>query len=94
MSELILQQIVNGIVLGSIYTLVALGLTLIYGILEVVNFAHGEFYMFGAFVAFLGVDRLGMPYLPAIAAAAAVSAVFGFLVERLLIRPLIRRKAP
>ena len=94
MSELILQQIVNGIVLGSIYTLVALGLTLIYGILEVVNFAHGEFYMFGAFVAFLAVSRLGMPYLPAIAAAAAVSAVFGFLVERLLIRPLIRRGAP
>jgi branched-chain amino acid transport system permease protein len=94
MIELVLQQVVNGVVLGSTYTLVALGLTLIYGILEIVNFAHGEFYMIGAFMAFLAVTRVGLPYPAAIAAAAAASAVFGYAVERLLIRPLVRRAAP
>ena len=94
MLDLILQQIANGVVLGSTYTLVAVGLTLIYGILEVVNFAHGEFYMVGAFIAFLAVRHAGVPYPAAIAVAAAGSALFGYAVERLLIRPLIRRAAP
>ena len=94
MLELILQQIANGAVLGSTYTLVAVGLTLIYGILEVVNFAHGEFYMAGAFVAFLAVTRARIPYPVAVAVAAVVAAGFGYAVERLLIRQLIRRAAP
>ncbi len=56
MLEFVPQMIFNGIVLGSIYVLVALGLTLIFGIVDVVNFAHGEFYMLGAFGAFIAVN--------------------------------------
>jgi len=94
MLEFVPQLIVNGIVLGSIYVLVALGLTLIFGIVDVVNFAHGEFYMVGAFLAFLVVNTLGVPYLPGIAVAALGAAAFGFITERLLIRPLRRRASP
>jgi len=91
MIEFIPQLIANGIVLGSIYVMVALGLTLIFGIVDVVNFAHGEFYMLGAFVAFMCVDKIGIPYLPAILATAAIIAVFGLATERILIRSLRRR---
>jgi branched-chain amino acid transport system permease protein len=91
MIEFIPQLIANGIVLGSIYVMVALGLTLIFGILDVVNFAHGEFYMLGAFMAFLCVDKLGLHYFPAILSTAALIAVFGLVTERVLIRPLRRR---
>jgi len=91
MIEFIPQLIANGIVLGSIYVMVALGLTLIFGIVDVVNFAHGEFYMLGAFVAFLCVSKLGLPYLPAILATAAVIAFFGLITEKVIIRSLRRR---
>ncbi len=91
MIEYIPQLIVNGIVLGSIYVLVALGLTLIFGIMDVVNFAHGEFYMVGAFVAFLCVSKLGLPYPLAIVATAVIIGIFGFITERLVIHSLRRR---
>ncbi len=88
MIEFIPQLIANGIVLGSIYVLVALGLTMVFGIVDVVNFAHGEFYMLGAFVAFLVVDHLGVPYLPAVLVTGVGTAVFGLATEKILIRPL------
>jgi branched-chain amino acid transport system permease protein len=91
MLEFIPQLIVNGIILGSIYVLVALGLTLVFGIVDVVNFAHGEFYMLGAFVAYFVVQHLGFPYLLSVVVTAIVVGVFGLVTEKVLIRPLRRR---
>jgi branched-chain amino acid transport system permease protein len=91
MLEFIPQLLVNGIILGSIYVLVALGLTLVFGIVDVVNFAHGEFYMLGAFVAFFMVHYFGWPYLLSVFITAVVVGAFGFVTEKILIRPLRRR---
>ena len=91
MIEFIPQLVANGIVLGSIYVLVALGLTMVFGIVDVVNFAHGEFYMLGAFVAFLAVDSLGVSYIPAVLITAVGTALFGLATEKILIRPLRKR---
>ncbi|MGB7481650.1 MAG: branched-chain amino acid ABC transporter permease [Burkholderiaceae bacterium] len=86
--ELFVQQVLNGLTLGGVYGLVALGLTLVYGILEVPNFAHGAFYMAGAYVAFLLMQALGVNYWLAMAGAAAAIAVIAILAERLVFHPL------
>ena len=86
------QQIVNGLVLGSTYTLIALGLTMIYGILGIVNWAHGELYMLGAFVGLYLVVTLKLPFLVGLIGAMAIMALFGMALERLVFRPL--RSAP
>ena len=86
--DLILQQILNGLTLGGVYSLVALGLTLVYGILHVPNFAHGAFYMAGAYVAFYLMNALGMNYWLAMAAAAAAVALLAVVAERLVFHPL------
>ncbi len=57
--ELLIQQLVNGIALGSIYALVALGYTMVYGTIKLINFAHGDVYMMGAFVGFYAMNGLG-----------------------------------
>jgi branched-chain amino acid transport system permease protein len=90
--EPFLQQVLNGLTLGGVYCLVALGLTLVYGILHVPNFAHGAFYMAGAYAAFFLVTRLGFNYWLAMAGAAAAVAIISVLSERLVFHPL--RKAP
>ena len=68
------QQVLNGLTLGSVYALVALGLTLVYGILHIPNFAHGALYMVGAYIAFYLVGSLGANYWVAMAGAALVVA--------------------
>jgi len=90
--ELFLQQVLNGLTLGGVYSLVALGLTLVYGILHVPNFAHGAFYMAGAFVAFYLISSQGLNYWVAMAGAAAAVALIAVLSERLVFHPL--RNAP
>lgn len=90
--DLILQQILNGLTLGGVYSLVALGLTLVYGILQVPNFAHGAFYMAGAYVAFYLMSAMGVNYWLAMAGAAAAVAVLAVVAERLVFHPL--RHAP
>jgi branched-chain amino acid transport system permease protein len=95
--DIFLQQLINGIVLGSIYALVALGYTMVYGILGLINFAHGEVVMVGAMVALTVIQVLlgaGSP-LPAplilalgLAAAIAVCMALGFTIERVAYRPL------
>jgi branched-chain amino acid transport system permease protein len=85
---LFLQQLVNAIALGSVYSLVALGLTLVYGVLHVPNFAHGALYMLGAYATFFLVTSFGVPYLAAIAVSAAVLALAGLLLESIAFRPL------
>jgi branched-chain amino acid transport system permease protein len=86
--ELLLQQIFNGVMLGSVYAIVALGLTLVYGILQIPNFAHGNLYMLGAYVCFFLISMLNFPFWPALVVAAIVLAVLGMLIERLAYRPL------
>ena len=87
----ILQQLINGISLGSIYALIALGYTMIYGIIKLINFAHGDIYMVGAYLGFYAIT-LGIPVLPAILISMAVTSLLGVLVERFAYRPL--RHAP
>ena len=86
---LFIQQVMNGIMLGSVYSLVALGLTLEYGILHIPNFAHGALYMVGAYFTFLLVTALGFSYWLAMIMAMAALALMGSLVERLIYRPLM-----
>ena len=74
----IAQQIVNGIVLGSGYACIAIGWTILLGVARLVNFAHGQLYMLGAFVTWYAVAKAGLPYPLAIVAAMVVLAVLGF----------------
>src|SRR6266581_2139580 len=99
---MILQQLVNGLTLGSLYALIALGYTMVYGVLLMINFAHSEIFMSGAFFSLLSYWRL-MNVLPPIEAllcsivgAMGFSAILAIAVERLAYRPLRRanRLAP
>jgi branched-chain amino acid transport system permease protein len=83
-----LQQVVNGLTLGGVYSLVALGLTLVYGILHVPNFAHGAFYMAGAFASFHLMSKYGFNYWVAMAGSALIVAVLSTIAERLVFHPL------
>ncbi|HHY73765.1 MAG TPA: branched-chain amino acid ABC transporter permease [Bacillus bacterium] len=82
------QQIVNGISLGSIYALIALGYTMVYGIIKLINFAHGDVFMVGSFIGFYAIVGLGLGFLPALLLAMAACAVFGVLIERIAYKPL------
>ena len=90
--DLFMQQVLNGLTLGSIYGLVALGLTLVYGILHVPNFAHGALYMVGAYVSYITMVDFGVNYWVAMLLAAVAVAVLAVLCERLVFNPL--RDAP
>lgn len=82
------QLIAFGVVNGIGYALAAIGLTLIFGVMKVINFAHGEFYMLGAFIAYTLVVTLGVPYMVALFVAALTVAIIGMVCERLSIAPL------
>jgi branched-chain amino acid transport system permease protein len=86
--SIVLQQIANGLTIGVVYALIAIGLTLVFGILDVINFAHGEFYMLGAFLTYSLSTGLGLNYFVALAVAVAGAAAAGLAAERLTVRPL------
>lgn len=86
--EALLQHLVNGLVLGGTYALLGIGLTLIFGLMNVVNFAHGEFYTLGAYAGFGALVGLELPFLTSIPVAIIVGIVLGGLCERVLLRPL------
>ncbi len=88
MTAVFLQQVVNGVTIGVVYALIAIGLTLVFGILGVINFAHGDFYMIGAFLTYTLTVRLGLEYFLALALTIAGGAAVGLLAERLAVRPL------
>ena len=98
--EYFLQQLINGLTLGAIYGLIAIGYTMVYGIIGMINFAHGEIYMIGAFVsliAFLVVGMIGLSWVPlalliVLVTAMTFTAVYGWTLERIAYRPL--RGAP
>ncbi|WAP69839.1 branched-chain amino acid ABC transporter permease [Jiella pelagia] len=87
MSFLIAQSLVNGVILGTLYLMMAIGFTLVFGVMRIVNFAHGEFYMMGAFAALIGVTWLGLPYALTLALTVAFAILLGALVERVVFRP-------
>jgi len=86
--EAIWQGLMNGLALGWIYVLMALGLTLIFGIMHIMQFAHGETYMLGAYVVYYLTASLGLSLLAAMALSMVVMAAVGLVLERLLFRPL------
>jgi branched-chain amino acid transport system permease protein len=90
---LTLDLLINGLVIGAFYALMAIGLSLIFGILKIVNFAHGEFYMLGAYSYTLSSLKLDVPPWLALPLAFAVGGLTGLIVERLLMRPLYARYA-
>ncbi len=92
MLELLAQQILNGLSMGMGYVLVALGLTLVFGVLHIVNFSHGELYMIGGFVALLVVRALGLPYAVAVLAAVAAVALLAWAIDALAVRPIMVKR--
>jgi branched-chain amino acid transport system permease protein len=94
--EYFVQQLINGISLGAIYGLIAIGYTMVYGIIGMINFAHGEIYMIGAFVSLIGfllMGVLGISYVPlaiflVLLMAMLFTAIYGWAIERIAYRPL------
>lgn len=82
------QQLVNGLSIGSIYALIALGYTMVYGIIKLINFAHGDIYMLGAYVGFISIAQLHLGFLPALLLAMVVCGVLGVIIERIAYKPL------
>ena len=83
------QVLVNGLYLGAQYALIALGLTLIFSLMNVLNFAHGQMYVLGGFVTYTVVAQWGMPFIVGLLASGLALALIGALVERFLFRPVI-----
>ncbi|MDZ4792254.1 MAG: branched-chain amino acid ABC transporter permease LivH [Hyphomicrobiales bacterium] len=94
--EYFLQQLINGLTLGSIYGLIAIGYTMVYGIIGMINFAHGDIFMIGAFIALaaiIGLASIGITFIPlalvaVLLIAMIVTAVWGWTLERIAYRPL------
>lgn len=89
MGSFILEQIVNGVITGSMYALVAAGMTMIFGVLRAINFAHGEYYMLGTFAAWLVISRLEVPYAVSIIAGVAIAALIAAVIGRLVMQRLV-----
>lgn len=85
------QQFVNGLVLGHAYALIAIGWTLLLGIARLVNFAHGQMYMLGAFITWFVMSRFGMPYLIALPAALLVNIVVGYVMQRVMLQLTLKQ---
>ena len=86
--QLFMQQMVNGVALGSIYALIALGYTMVYGTIRLINFAHGDIYMMGAFIGFYLITVLEMNLLLAMIITMATTAILGVVIERIAYKPL------
>ncbi|MBQ2698050.1 MAG: branched-chain amino acid ABC transporter permease [Clostridia bacterium] len=86
--DVFLQQLVNGISLGSIYALVALGYTMVYGIIKLINFAHCDIYMIGAYIGYFCMTFLGLGFLPSLLVAMLGCMVLGVLIEKIAYKPL------
>lgn len=86
--EQLLQQLINGLSLGSIYALIALGYTMVYGIINLINFAHGDIYMLGAYIGFAVTTYLGLGFVPALLISMVSCAVIGIVVEKVAYKPI------
>jgi branched-chain amino acid transport system permease protein len=85
------QVIANGLYLGAQYALIALGLTLIFSLMNVLNFAHGQMYVLGGFITYTVVAQFGLPFIVGLLLSAVTLAVIGALIERFLFRPVIQK---
>ena len=85
------QQLLNGLVLGHAYALVAIGWTVLLGTARLVNFGHGQMYMVGAFMTWFGISRLGLPYVIAIPLAVGVGIIIGMVVQRIMLQATIEQ---
>lgn len=83
-----IQQLINGLMLGSVYALLALGYTMVYGIIKLINFAHGDIYMLGAYFGYFFIKVLHLNFFIALILAMAVSAIIGVVIEYIAYRPL------
>jgi len=90
--SMVVQQLVNGLALGSVYALIALGYTMVYGIVRLINFAHGDIFMLGAYYGYFAITMFKIPFALALPLAMGLAAVTGMAVERLAYKPL--RQAP
>lgn len=82
------QQIINGISVGSIYALIALGYTMVYGIIKLINFAHGDVFMIGAFTGFYAITVLNLSFIPELLLAMATCSLLGVIIERVAYKRL------
>ncbi|HEX7057996.1 MAG TPA: branched-chain amino acid ABC transporter permease [Bacilli bacterium] len=89
---MLLEQLLNGLTLGGIYAIVALGFTLVFGVLDIINMAHGEIFMFGAFIGVVSTDAWHLPIWAAFVAAMIVTALLGYFLEIFALRPLRKKK--
>src|SRR5690554_303758 len=88
--QVFLGQLLLGLVNGSFYAVLSLGLAVIFGLLNIINFTHGAFYMLGAFVAWMGLQYLGLNYWVMLLLAPLIVGAFGILIERFLLRHLYK----
>ncbi len=86
--EQLLQQVINGISLGSIYALIALGYTMVYGIIKLINFAHSDVYMIGAYIGYFCMTSLRIGFLPSLIVAMVVCTLLGVTIEKIAYKPL------
>ncbi|AZP04630.1 branched-chain amino acid ABC transporter permease [Jeotgalibaca ciconiae] len=86
--ESFIQQMINGVSLGSIYALIALGYTMVYGIIKLINFAHGEIYMVGAYVGYGLIRNVGLGLIPALVLSMLFCAILGVVIEKIAYKPL------
>jgi len=89
MGELIYQLAANGVLIGASYAMASVGLTMIFGVLRAINFAHGEYYMFGAFASYAAMASFGLPYSASILAAVAAAVLLGLLVSWVIMERLV-----
>lgn len=82
------QQLVNGITAGSMYALIALGYTMVYGILKIINFAHGDIFMVGAFLGLIIIKQFHLGFVPAFLLSMVIVALIGIIIEKIAYRPL------
>ena len=86
-----IDLIISAVLKGGMYILISMGLSLVYGVMKIPNFAHGEFYLIGAYCAYVGLSMLGLPGIVVLVLAAVMGFVFGAIIERLTFNPLRKR---
>lgn len=84
----LIQQLINGLAQGSVYALIAIGYTMVYGIIKLINFAHADIYMMGAFIGYFMVSKLHMSFIPALLIAMVGCAILGMTIEKIAYKPL------
>jgi branched-chain amino acid transport system permease protein len=87
----LIQQLINGVVLGHAYALIAIGWTVLLGVARLVNFGHGQMYMLGAFVTWYSVSRLGLPYLAAVPVTMLVGIAVGYVMQRVMLQLTLKQ---